>query len=70
MTRVKMQSTNENLERAAEMEEKLKRLMEEAQTELEEMRTRNIEEQDVTWCLEEEVGKNGRQLRRTTEIGD
>ena len=29
------------------MEEKLKRLMEEAQTEFEEMRTRNIEEQDM-----------------------
>ena len=62
MTSVKMQSTNENLERAAKMEENLKRLMEEAQTKQEEVRPRSIEEQDVMWCLEEEVGKKGHKL--------
>ena len=64
MTSVKMQSTNENLEHAAKMEENLKRLMEEAQTKQEEVRPRSIEEQDVMWCLEEEVGKKGHKLVR------
>ena len=37
MTSAKMQSTNENLQRVAKMEENLKRSMEEAQTKQEEM---------------------------------
>ena len=62
---VTLHSTKENLQRVAKMEENPKRLMEEAQTKQEEMRTRNIEKQDVAMCLKEEVGK-----KRSREKGE
>ena len=60
ITGVKIQPTSENLQRVAKMEEKLRRLMEEAKTRQEETRARSTEEPDVTKGKSHPKGGEGR----------